>query len=170
MKGAASEKKISRSLEDDIISSSYQDNPFDVISNNKGRKMYINLIHTLNSVFPSNDFTYVTPDHFVAEPSAHVIAEFLLSRFEGIPGGRELISETLSTLDLAIMVKDCEIYSLATEDDLFGDEALWSFCFFFHNPKTRRIAVFACRAVPYGNLLDCWSDHEVCHDVYYDVY
>ncbi|KAG9389617.1 Maf1 regulator [Carpediemonas membranifera] len=158
MKPSTNEKRVSKSLEDGIIAtpSSYTDNPFDMVTN-QGRKAFINLVHTLNQVFPATDFSSMSPDSFTKEHSPQLVAEFLFSQFAGMPHGRDLMSQALAALDVAIGVKNCTIYSLSTgegQDDVFGDESLWGWVFLFCNARTKKIAVFACRAVPFTSLVD----------------
>ena len=49
-----------------------------------------------------------------------------------------------------IHLQNCDVYCYKTDadSDLFGDEpVLWSFNYFFHNKKKRKVVFFSCRGI-----------------------
>nr|KAG5708029.1 hypothetical protein BaRGS_025167 [Batillaria attramentaria] len=110
------------------------------------------LISTLNASFnPDYDFSNAKSEEFSREPSIQSVVtavDTLLFAAAGEQFGA-LKQQLWTAIDGEIDLKDCLIYSYNPDlaSDPFGEEGcIWSFNYFFFNPKLKRIVFFTCRS------------------------
>mmetsp|Transcript_25876 Transcript_25876/g.65807 ORF Transcript_25876/g.65807 Transcript_25876/m.65807 type:complete len:233 (+) Transcript_25876:140-838(+) len=160
---AGLDKKLSKSLDQDVqVGSSPLDmsaSPVGPLADSSSRKTLIYLILTLNHIYPDYDFSLLRAHHFRKEEGIARAEEAIDSHLLEVskvwtktPGfGENPFLESLwSSIDEAIDLKDCDVYSYQSdlETDPFGEKAsIWSFNFFFYNKKLKRILYFSCRAL-----------------------
>lgn len=116
------------------------------------RKTLIYLISTLNAAFqPDYEFSSCTSQDFSRETNFELLKTEVDSRYLSSIGDsyRALSSQLWSIIDEEINIKDSEIFSYrpdGTSDPFSESGIIWSFNFFFHNRKLRRILFLTCRA------------------------
>mmetsp|Transcript_7617 Transcript_7617/g.21675 ORF Transcript_7617/g.21675 Transcript_7617/m.21675 type:complete len:231 (-) Transcript_7617:92-784(-) len=157
---AGFDKKLSRSLEQDVQASSpvaLSASPAGQLTESKSRRTLIYLILTLNHIYPDYDFSQLRAQHFTKERTLSEVEENIdsllleVSRvWEKTPGfGDSPLLESLWTaIDEAIEMKECDVYTYNSdhETDPFGEKGnVWSFNYFFYNKKLKRILYFSCR-------------------------
>lgn len=160
------DKKLSRSLEEDVKGSSspleLSSSPVGPLHEASSRRTLVYLILTLNQVYPDYDFSLVRAQHFVKESDASAVRADADARllpaaraWEDAPGGeREPFSDALWTaIDEAVGgLAECDVYRYRASDDEGGDPfaeqgSVWSFNVFFYSRRLKRILYFACRGV-----------------------
>ncbi|KAL8564629.1 hypothetical protein ACOMHN_032185 [Nucella lapillus] len=107
------------------------------------------LISTLNASFsPDYDFSSTESREFSREPSLQAVTQAINTQLFGGQVGR-LEDKLWQAVDGEIDLKECQIYSYNPDmsSDPFGEEGcVWSFNYFFYNPKLKRVVFFTCRA------------------------
>lgn len=175
---AGLDKKLSKSLEEDVMESSSPvelgKSPVGPLSESGSRKTLVYLILTLNHMYPDYDFTLLRAQHFRKEEGISSVEEIVDAHlveagkvWESTPGfGEEPFLDTLwSAIDDVIQLKECDVYSYKSdlETDPFGEKgSVWSFNYFFYNKKEKRILYFSCRgmsktAVELSETTDCYK-------------
>lgn len=175
---AGLDKKLSKSLEEDVMESSSPvelgKSPVGPLSESGSRKTLVYLILTLNHMYPDYDFTLLRAQHFKKEEGISCVEEIVDAHlveagkvWESTPGfGEEPFLDTLwSAIDDVIELKECDVYSYKSdlETDPFGEKgSVWSFNYFFYNKKEKRILYFSCRgmsktAVELSETTDCYK-------------
>ncbi|KAK7115206.1 repressor of RNA polymerase III transcription MAF1 homolog [Littorina saxatilis] len=119
------------------------------------------LISTLNASFhPDYDFSKAKSEEFSREPSIQAVMTAIDTQLFATAGDQfgALKQQLWTALDGEIDLKDCHIYSYNPDlsSDPFGEEGcIWSFNYFFFNPKLKRIVFFHCRSTsrsaPFGD-------------------
>lgn len=110
------------------------------------------LIATLNASFnPDYDFSNAKSEEFSREPSVQSVMTAVDTQLFATAGDRfgALKQQLWTALDGEIDLKDCLIYSYNPDlsSDPYGEEGcIWSFNYFFFNPKLKRIVFFTCRS------------------------
>ncbi|KAG0729090.1 Repressor of RNA polymerase III transcription MAF1 [Chionoecetes opilio] len=127
-----------------------EDNP---LADKINRKTLFYLISTMNAAFyPDYDFSNASSQEFSREPSLEWVMRTVqqqmmaVARAEFMP----VESELWAALDTAICLRECEIYTYnpdQTSDPYSEDGCLWSFNYFFFNPRLKRIVFFTMRSV-----------------------
>lgn len=116
------------------------------------RKILIYLISTLNAAFqPDYEFSSCTSQDFSRETNFELLKTEVDSRYLSSIGDsyRALSPQLWSIIDEEINIKESEIFSYrpdGTSDPFSESGIIWSFNFFFHNRKLRRILFLTCRA------------------------
>ncbi|CAK9297417.1 unnamed protein product, partial [Gordionus sp. m RMFG-2023] len=117
------------------------------------RKILFSLISTLNASFhPDYDFSNAHSEEFSREPNLEAVMNTIDLNLFSIMGRKYenfLKGQVWTCIDQQIFLKECVIYSYNPDlaSDPFGEDGiLWSFNYFFHNPKLKRILFFTCRA------------------------
>ncbi|CAF1424918.1 unnamed protein product [Rotaria magnacalcarata] len=116
------------------------------------RKTLIFLISTLNASFqPDYEFSCCTSQDFSRETNLELVKNAVDSRFISVMGDyyRSVSPQLWSVIDEEINIKESEIFSYhpdGTSDPFSESGIIWSFNFFFHNKKLRRILFLTCRA------------------------
>ncbi|KDD74276.1 Maf1 negative regulator of RNA polymerase [Helicosporidium sp. ATCC 50920] len=157
------DKKLSRSLEEDVKESSssleMSKSPVGPLHEASSRQTLVYLILTLNHTYPDYDFSLLRAHHFSKESSLSDVEENVESRlvevakaWESTPGfGEESLFDCMwSTIDEVVTLKNCTVYSYKSdgESDPFGEKgSIWSFNYFFYNRKRKRIVYLSCRAL-----------------------
>ena len=157
------DKKLSRSLEEEVIESSSPaelgKSPVGPLSDSGSRRTLVYLILTLNHIYPDYDFTLLRAHHFRKEEGVTAIEESVDAHlvevgkvWETTPGfGEEPFLDCLwAAIDEVIDLKECDVYSYKSdlENDPFGEKGgVWSFNYFFYNRKQKRILYFSCRGL-----------------------
>jgi len=174
---------LSRSLDAEVVTSmassptSLGTSPVGPLTEANSRKTLIYLILTLNHIYPDYDFSSLRAEHFTKEGALSDVKtdiESLLmesgkvwaARYGDGTGGESSFLEVLwKTIDAAIEVFDCDVYSYkaVAEGDPFTDEGnLWSFNYFFYNKKLKRILYFSVHATS-KTMLGIDSDDEMAN-------
>lgn len=140
------------------------------------RKTLFYLVSTLNAAFyPDYDFSTATSREFSKEHSLkHVMSAveqqlYLVSCSQLLPLSQQL----WTAIDEAIDLQDCEIYTYNPdeESDPYSDDGcLWSFNYFFYNPRLKRIVFFSCRLVSAkgSDSAQASSDYYMDSDIDFD--
>lgn len=161
---AGLDKKLSRSLEEEVAAgsaspTSLSKSPVGPLEESSSRKTLVFLILTLNHIYPDYDFSLLRAHHFKKEEGVSSIEEMIDAHlveaskvWEVTPGfGEEPLLDCLwSSIDEAINLKECDVYSYKSdmESDPFGEKgSVWSFNYFFYNKKLKRILYFSCRGL-----------------------
>eukprot|EP00887_Chlorella_sp_A99_P002729 scaffold6.g2729.t1 len=160
---AGLDKKLSRSLEEEVAHSSspleLSKSPVGPLHESGSRKTLVYLILTLNHIYPDYDFSLLRAQHFAKEGGVTAIEESIdghlleVSKvWESTPGFGEgpFLDCLWGAIDEVIGLKECDVYSYKTdmEGDPFGEKgAVWAFNYFFYNRKLKRILYFACRGL-----------------------
>ncbi|KAL6772294.1 hypothetical protein ACKKBG_A29665 [Auxenochlorella protothecoides x Auxenochlorella symbiontica] len=160
---AGLDKKLSRSLEEEVMESSspseLSKSPVGPLVDSSSRKTLIYLILTLNHIYPDYDFTLLRAQHFCKEESLVGIQELVSARlleaakvWESTPGlGEEPLTDAVwAGIDEVISLAESDVYSYRSdlESDPFGEKgSVWSFNYFFYNKKAKRILYFSCRGM-----------------------
>ncbi|XP_066938870.1 repressor of RNA polymerase III transcription MAF1 homolog isoform X3 [Macrobrachium rosenbergii] len=117
------------------------------------RKTLFYLISTLNAAFhPDYDFSNASSQEFSREPSLEWVMRAVERQMMAVARSEfsPVASSLWAALDDAICLRDTEIYSYnpdQTSDPYSEDGCLWSFNYFFYNPRLKRIVFFTCRSV-----------------------
>ncbi|XP_045618819.1 repressor of RNA polymerase III transcription MAF1 homolog isoform X1 [Procambarus clarkii] len=138
------------SLNKSSQSSGGEDSPLEDKIN---RKTLFYLISTLNAAFyPDYDFSNASSQEFSREPSLEWVMHEVERQMMAVARSEFISVESAlwAALDSAICLRECEIYSYnpdQTSDPYSEDGCLWSFNYFFYNPRLKRIVFFTCRSV-----------------------
>lgn len=157
------DRKLSKSLEDEFIEGSspaeLSASPVGPLSDAGSRRTLVYLILTLNQIYPDYDFTLLRAHHFRKEDGVSAIEEAVDAHlvevgkvWEATPGFGEVpfLDCLWKAIDEVVELKDCDVYSYQSdlEDDPFGEKgSVWSFNYFFHNRKAKKILYFSCRGM-----------------------
>jgi hypothetical protein len=160
---AGLDKKLGRSLEEEVLESSspahLSKSPVGPLQDPAPRRTLVYLILTLNHAHPDHDFSALRAHHFTKEDSVPAVEESVDAHlmeagrvWDATPGfGEEPFLDCLwATVDEAIELKDCDVYSYRSgfEGDPFAEKgAVWSFNYFFYNRRLKRILYFYCRGL-----------------------
>eukprot|EP00898_Chlorokybus_atmophyticus_P003364 jgi/Chlat1/4028/Chrsp26S04086 len=163
---AGIDKKLSRSLEQEVMDSMSSASPQEMacsplgpLTESSSRRTLIYLILTLNHMYPDYDFSNLRAHHFVKLGSIaaakQTVDQLLLETAKVWDASRgdceqPLLEVLWTAVDQVIDVVDCDVYSYNCDrdGDPFGEEgSIWSFNFFFYNKKLKRILYFSCRSI-----------------------
>jgi hypothetical protein len=160
---AGLDKKLSQSLEEEVMESSSPaelgKSPVGPLSESGSRRTLVYLILTLNHIYPDYDFTLLRAQHFSKEEGVSSVEETIDAHlveagkvWEATPGfGEDPFLDTLwASIDEVISLKECDVYSYKSdlETDPFGEKgSVWSFNYFFYNKKKKRILYFSCKGI-----------------------
>ncbi|XP_055520896.1 repressor of RNA polymerase III transcription MAF1 homolog isoform X2 [Leucoraja erinacea] len=117
------------------------------------RKTLFYLIATLNASFrPDYDFSTAKSHEFSKEPSLNWVVNAVNTSLVSAVGEEfnTLKPQLWDAVDEEISLSECDIYSYNPDLDCdpYGEEgSLWSFNYFFHNKRLKRIVFFTCRSV-----------------------
>jgi len=123
-----------------------------------------NLIATLNASFhPDYDFTDAKADQFSKEPSWTYVINAIDSNLGATTRDayNGLKQQLWAAVNDEICLCECDIYSYNPDlaSDPYGEDGcIWSFNYFFHNKRLKRILFFTCRAI------SMHSDEYLQHD------
>lgn len=163
-KPAGVDKKLSRSLEQEVVDSlvyspiGLATSPVGPLSNTASRRTLIHLILTLNHMYPDYDFSMLRPHDFTKELGVLAAKQKIdvslveASKIWSVQVGKEttLIDSIWTAIDEVISLEECEVYSCSpdAEGDPFADTgSIWSFNYFFYNKKQKRILYFSSRCI-----------------------
>eukprot|EP00003_Mantamonas_plastica_P022895 TRINITY_DN397_c0_g1_i3.p1 TRINITY_DN397_c0_g1~~TRINITY_DN397_c0_g1_i3.p1 ORF type:complete len:238 (-),score=52.09 TRINITY_DN397_c0_g1_i3:72-713(-) len=150
-KKTSEDKQVSKSLENSIKHSYDDSSPFGRLDDQSSRKTFINLIMTLNLVFPDYDFSDLPPDAFENMQNIAMLQNETNQAISEVLGRQSDVQieldEVWKCIDENIDLKECDVYQYLPDADtnpLQDDEGLyWSFFYFFYNRKLKRIVFFA---------------------------
>ena len=161
-KRAGDDKKLSKKLDQqyqDEMASSPQthlsSSPLGALSDANSRRLFIDLISTLNASFPDYDFSSLRPDQFTKDISGpDFVVRSINSHLEDV-ATHSALAELWAAVDDAVKLDDCDVYSYVPDldSDPFSDGILWSFNFFFFNKHLKRIVYFTCVARAKNHLI-----------------
>lgn len=117
------------------------------LSVNSNRKLFIDLIQTMNTTFPDYDFTNVHPDSFSQVREVDVMQQVNSLLGEITLKNPSFLLDLYQAINEVVCIHNCSIYSfspLADSSDHPFDGALWSFNFFFFNKELKRVCYFTC--------------------------
>lgn len=87
-------------------------NSLGVIPDHNMRKLFINLLLTLNSTFPDYDFSSVKPEEFIEENNIDVVVHSINSALaKAMHQDPSLRGSLWAAVDDAIKPRDCRVYS-----------------------------------------------------------
>lgn len=157
------DRKLSKSLEDEFIESSSPAelgaSPVGPLSEAGSRRTLVYLILTLNQIYPDYDFTLLRAHHFSKEQGVASIEEAVDAHlvevgkvWDATPGFGEVpfLDCLWKSIDEVVQLSECDVYSYQSdlENDPFGERgSVWSFNYFFHNRKAKKILYFSCRGL-----------------------
>ncbi|PVD20847.1 hypothetical protein C0Q70_19008 [Pomacea canaliculata] len=134
-------------------SSSYEMEPMNpLLRDTISTKTLFYLISTLNASFnPDYDFSKAKSEEFSREPSVQTVMTAVDTQMFATAGDvyGALKHHLWGAIDGEIELKDCLVYSYNPDlsSDPYGEEGcIWSFNYFFFNPRLKRIVFFTCRA------------------------
>ncbi len=148
--------------------------PLGPINHSSTIQLLVQLISTLNSSLPDNDFSNLRASDFVHEASLKIVMnvineELLNYALEAKHAGAR--KKFWDILDGVINLKKCDVYSFVPDDEaeVFGGGKLWTMNYFFVNKTAKKIVFLNCSAT--RRLLQCsmdsvadmadWSDEEM---------
>merc|ERR1719198_1288406 len=104
----------------------------------------------MNASFPDHDFSSLTADQFVREPSPPLVVSRVNRHLAelGESYHTPFLEELWSAIEDVIDPRNCEVYTYMPDmdEDPFSDGALWSFNYFFFNRSLKRILYLTCIA------------------------
>lgn len=135
------------------------------------RKLFIDLIQTMNAIFPDFDFSSTSPDSFTLVPQHEAIQRVNSHLGEITLSLPNFLTNLWSAINLQVNLHDCSVYTYIGVDHPFTG-SLWSFNLFFVNKDLKRICYFSCMAThkalkhtPFIIDTDC-NDHDEDDDEY----
>ncbi|CAL1389531.1 unnamed protein product [Linum trigynum] len=161
-KHAGSDKKLSLSLENEILDylgkSSDTDSlsPAEYLLSRSSRKTLIYLVLTLSRMYPDCDFSAMKAHQFFTEETWETFKQIFDNYMIGASkewveenGDTSLLEALYRALDEVVNLPECEIYSYDPDSDadpFLEKGAIWSFSFFFYNRKLKRVVslCFCC--------------------------
>lgn len=119
-----------------------------VIPDYSMRKLFINLLLTMTSMFPDYDFSSVKPEEFVEETNFDLVVHSVNAALrKAIIQEPDLGPSLWAAISEVIQPKDCSIYSYIPDIDsgpFDGEGSLWSFNYFMFNKSLKRVLFFSC--------------------------
>lgn len=118
------------------------------------RKLFINLLLTLNSIYPDYDFSSVRPEEFVEESNFDLIVHSINAALSKAMAQNPAMNPALwAAIEEVIQPRNCQIYSYIpdVESSPFGEGSLWSFNYFMFNKSLKRVLFFTCSCVRPGD-------------------
>ncbi|KAG0622436.1 hypothetical protein M758_3G097400 [Ceratodon purpureus] len=172
---AGVDKKLSRSLEQEVVDSlaysplDLSTSPVGPLSNTASRRTLIYLILTLNHMYPDYDFSMLRPHHFTKEHGVLAAKQKIdvslveASKIWSTEVGEEttLMDSIWNGIDEVMNLEECEVYSYSpdAEGDPFADTgSIWSFNYFFYNKKQKRVLYFSSRCASKQSMVSFSSD------------
>eukprot|EP00164_Ancoracysta_twista_P001625 GFYU01002131.1.p1 GENE.GFYU01002131.1~~GFYU01002131.1.p1 ORF type:complete len:230 (+),score=45.08 GFYU01002131.1:443-1132(+) len=168
-KRAAEDKKLAKELEDQlteaiasspVVATSLSKSPMGDFMDQSVRKIFINLISTLNASFsPDYDFRDTQPSDFVMEPDLNQTF-FRIRNAIKVPTFD--VDKLFAVMNETINLWECEVYSYSPDMDEhpFSDEGmLWCLTYFFYNRKQKKLLFFNVFSVSKMRSFD--SEHIV---------
>eukprot|EP00633_Aureoumbra_lagunensis_P001414 CAMPEP_0197295022 /NCGR_PEP_ID=MMETSP0890-20130614/34199_1 /TAXON_ID=44058 ORGANISM="Aureoumbra lagunensis, Strain CCMP1510" /NCGR_SAMPLE_ID=MMETSP0890 /ASSEMBLY_ACC=CAM_ASM_000533 /LENGTH=200 /DNA_ID=CAMNT_0042770747 /DNA_START=223 /DNA_END=825 /DNA_ORIENTATION=- len=120
--------------------------PLGALTEATTRRLFIDLISTLNASFPDYDFTCLSPEQFTKELSPELVVRNINTRLADFVS-TETLEELWLAVEEAVQMNQCQVFSYVPDldSDPFSDQnVLWSFNFFFFNKHLKRILYFTC--------------------------
>ncbi|XP_074274935.1 uncharacterized protein LOC141598980 isoform X2 [Silene latifolia] len=161
-KHTGTDKRLSVSLENELLDclgrSSDPDSPAlaEHLCSRSSRKTLIYLILTLYQMYPDYDFSAVNAHQFFISETRDSFEQIFDSYMSEASklwvesyGGSSLLEDLYKALDEVVKLSECEIYSYNPDcdaDPFLQRGAIWSFNFFFHDKKLKRVVrlCFSC--------------------------
>jgi len=140
-----------------------------VIPDHSMRKLFIDLLLTLTSMYPDYDFSTVRPEEFVEENSVDLIVHSINSALaKAMLLDSSLGPALWAAVEEVIQPRDCKIYSYIpdVESSPFCEGNLWSFNYFMFNKTLKRVLFFTCSCARPGAHSD--MDDETDEDMGYE--
>lgn len=137
-----------------------------VIPDYSMRKLFINLLLALNSMYPDYDFSAVRPEEFIEETNYDLVVHSInaaLARAMSLDP--DLGPALWAAIEEVIKPKECSIYSYIpdVESNPFGECSLWSFNYFMFNKSLKRVLFFTCSCTRPG-MSEWASDEDMGYD------
>jgi len=139
-----------------------------VIPDYSMRKLFINLLLALTSMYPDYDFSTVRPEEFVEETNFSLVVHSINAALAKAISLEPSLGPALwAAIEEVIQPKECSIYSYIpdVESNPFGEQSLWSFNYFMFNKSLKRVLFFTCSCDRPGSHSDMeQSDDEMGYD------
>jgi len=116
-----------------------------VIPDANMRRLFIDLLLTLNTTFPDYDFSSVRPEEFVEESNYDLVAHSINSSLQKAMMLESSLAPKLWHGIETIKPQECVIFSyMPAADSPLTDSCIWSFNYFFFNKELKRVLFFTC--------------------------
>lgn len=116
-----------------------------VIPDANMRRLFIDLLLTLNTTFPDYDFSSVRPEEFVEEKNHDLVAHSINSSLQKAMFLESSLSQKLWQGIETIRPQECVVFSyMPAADSPLTDSCIWSFNYFFFNKELKRVLFFTC--------------------------
>jgi len=139
-----------------------------VIPDHSMRKLFIDLLLTLTSMYPDYDFSTVRPEEFVEEAQFDLVVHSINSALaKAMLQDPSLGPALWQAVEEVIQPQDCKIYSYIpdVESSPFCEGNLWSFNYFMFNKTLKRVLFFTCSCARPGAHSDMEeSDEDMGYD------
>lgn len=121
------------------------------------RKLFLDLISTLNESFPDYDFQATKLHQFIERDVSTVMRFVNNSLAEITESNPNFLQHLWDSIDRAVGgLRRCEVFSYVpdNEDDPFSHGSIWSFNYFFFNPQKLRICYVTVMASRYDRVIN----------------
>lgn len=117
-----------------------------VIPDANMRRLFINLLLTMNTMFPDYDFSSVRPEEFVEETNIDLVVHSINMSLQKAMMLEPTFGPSLWKGIETIKPSECIIFSYipGAGDGPLSDSCIWSFNYFFYNKELKRVLFFAC--------------------------
>jgi len=117
-----------------------------VIPDANMRRLFINLLLTLNTMFPDYDFSSVRPEEFMEEVNHDLVAHSINSSLQKAMMLEPSLAPTLWAGVETIKPSECVIFSYipSAEETPLSESCIWSFNYFFYNKELKRVLFLTC--------------------------
>jgi len=140
--------------------------PLGSLSDTNVRRLFIDLISTMNASFHDHDFSSLSPDHFQKEPHIERVMTSINMKLAELAEAynSNFLEDMWISIEDVVHLRECEVYSYAPdmEEDPFSEGNLWTFNYFFFNKNLKRILYFTCIARSQKSLI---GDHFMDNDM-----
>eukprot|EP00656_Telonema_subtile_P020021 TRINITY_DN211_c0_g1_i1.p1 TRINITY_DN211_c0_g1~~TRINITY_DN211_c0_g1_i1.p1 ORF type:complete len:263 (+),score=32.58 TRINITY_DN211_c0_g1_i1:224-1012(+) len=116
-----------------------------VIPDANMRRLFINLLLTMNTMFPDYDFSSVRPEEFVEENNHDLVVHSINSSLQKAMMLEPTLAPQLWRAVETIKPQECFIFSyIPPAEGPLSESCIWSFNYFFYNKELKRVLFFTC--------------------------
>eukprot|EP00455_Lapot_gusevi_P002275 TRINITY_DN10887_c0_g1_i6.p1 TRINITY_DN10887_c0_g1~~TRINITY_DN10887_c0_g1_i6.p1 ORF type:complete len:248 (+),score=47.81 TRINITY_DN10887_c0_g1_i6:90-746(+) len=158
-KQTVSDRRLSKELDELVASSPSSSNlshsPLGDLAEMSTRRLFTQLIATLNSSFPDYDFSNASPDSFSLEQKEAAMEFINRSLVDPINKLSEGFGQQLwQTIHQHIDLSSCDVfcYLPAVEEEDVDAPLMWSLNYFFHNRKLKKVLFLSACAFNHSYL------------------
>merc|ERR1711939_93828 len=138
-----------------------------VIPDYSMRKLFINLLLTLTSMYPDYDFSSVKPEEFAEETNFGLVQHSINAALaKAMSLDPSLGPDLWAAIEENIQPKECQIYSYNpdVEASPFGEHSIWSFNYFMFNKSLKRVLFFTASCARPGSTDMGDTDDQMDYD------